>query len=125
MRRYVEVKGYTLIEVLVALVILSISLLGIASLMSSSTRYNAFGGRLTEATTLAQDRLEKFRTTPWANIATGNDTIQGATGITYARAWRVDAIPPPPDDTLKTATVTVNWNDGTNHDIIILSAIAR
>ena len=125
MTRAVKSKGYTLIEVLVALVILSISLLGIASLMSSSTRYNASGGRLTEATTLAQDRLEKFRITPWVNVATGNDTIQGATGITYARAWTVVSNPAPPDDTLKTATVTVNWNDGTNHSVSILSAIAR
>ena len=68
MRCPAKPRGFTLIEVLVALVILAISILGIASLMSTTTKYNASGGRLTEATTLIQDKLEEFRITPYTMI---------------------------------------------------------
>jgi len=115
-------RGFTLIEVLVALVILAISILGIASLMSTTTKYNASGGRLTEATTLIQDRLEILRITPYTMILTTGDVMPGSTGISYGRNWGVAANA---DDTLKVANVTVNWNDGVNHSVSILSAIAK
>ena len=91
------------------MVILSITLLGIASLMATTSKYNASGGHLTQAVTLAQDRLEELRITPWANIITGNDTIPGSTetnGINYARNWNVIPNVASPDDTLKTVNIT-------------------
>jgi len=54
-------KGFTLIEMLISLVILAISLLALAGLMSITTRNNSFGGHITEAATFAQDKLEEFR----------------------------------------------------------------
>ncbi len=124
MRRAKESSGFSLIEVLIALVVLSIALLGMASLMSSATKYNASGGRLTEATTLAQDKLETLRITPWIQIVSSAaaDALVGSRGTNYTRSWVVVANA---DDTLKTVTLTVGWNDGVDHSVSILSAIAK
>jgi hypothetical protein len=94
-----------------------------ASLMSSATKYNASGGRLTEATTLAQDKLEILRITPWIKIGNGVDpVIAGSTGTNYSRSWLVASNA---DDTLKTVNLTVGWNDGVDHSVTILSAIGK
>ena len=119
-------KGFSLIEVLVALVILSICLLGMASLMATTTNNNSYGGHLTEAATLAQDKLEQLRGTPSAMMpvnATITDSPVGSTGITYNRSWV--AVPDilPPGNTLNLVTITVSWTDRTSHSISIVSAI--
>jgi len=119
-------KGFSLVEMLIALVILAISLLALAGLMAATTRNNSFGGHMTEAATFAQDKLEELKAIPWANIVGGTDTKSGSTGITYARTWNVSTLlnpVPPPNDLLKAVTITVNWNDGTSRSINIFSAI--
>lgn len=131
-------KGFTLIEILIALIILSISLLALAGLMAQTTRNNSFGGRITEAATFAQDKLEELRAVSWAAITPGTDRKTGsAIGTDYARNWTVDsnaAVPPLTEPTLKTITITVYWNDkknpfswddSTNRSIRIISAIAN
>ncbi len=109
-----------MIEVLIALIILSISLLALASLMTTTTKNNAFGGSLTEAATLAQDRLEAFRVTNWDEIINGNDTIT-LRGLNYDRTWTVVA----PNNNERRVTVTVNWNDGLARSINVLGIITR
>ena len=120
----VKSKGFTLIEVLISLVILSISLLALAALMGTTTRNTSSGGHLTEATTFAQDKLEELMITPWVQIlpnSMNTDTRVGATGITYTRNWANIV----QNGDLKTITVAVTWNDQTNHSISLLSAISR
>lgn len=126
MNHSIGLKGFSLIEMLIALVILAISLLGLAGLMAATTKNNSFGGHMTEAATFAQDKLEELKAIPWANIVGGTDTKSGSTGITYARTWNVSTLlnpVPPPNDLLKAVTITVNWNDGTSRSINIFSAI--
>ncbi len=121
-------KGFSLIEVLIALVILSISLLALAGLMVYTTKSNSWGGHMTEATTFGQDTLERLRVTPWANLVTNTNPVNpdspitGATGIPYTRTWTVV---PNADDTLRTITVTVTWSDAINHSISFVSAITQ
>lgn len=54
-------RGFTLVEVLVALVILSIGLLGIASLQLSSLRWNQGAAARSQATLLAYDIVDRMR----------------------------------------------------------------
>ena len=113
-------KGFSLIEVLVALVILSIAILATAGLMVTTTKNNSFGKNMTEAATLAQDKMEELLVTPWGNISNNNDVVQvqGSAGIPFTRNWNVaDA------GSLKTITVTVNWNDGIDHTISTVSSM--
>lgn len=128
LKSFMKSKGFSLIEMLIAMVILSISLLALAGLMVTTTKNNSFGSHMTEATTFAQDRLEALRVTPWANIVSGNDIVQGSTGINYNRSWNVSILlnpNPPPNDLQKTVNITVSWNDGINRSIRILSAISN
>jgi type IV pilus modification protein PilV len=60
-------KGFTLIEVLVGLIILSIGLLGIAGMQITSVKGNYFSNNLTQATYVAQDRLEYLKNLPITN----------------------------------------------------------
>jgi len=115
-------KGFTLLEILMAVIILSISLLALAGLMSLTTRNNSFGNHVTEAATFAQDKLEELRAVPWGNITTGADSTTGSTGINYGRNWNVV---PNPADSLRTVTVTINWNDRIDHTIRLLSVISK
>ena len=103
--------GFTLIEILLAIVILSISLLALAALMATTTRNNSFGGHTTEAATLAQDRLERLRVTDWDRILADDvpDTITSLSGITYSRALNVVE-----NGDMKTTTITVSWTDPTS-----------
>ena len=112
--------GFTLIEILIAIIILSISLLALAGLMATTTRNTSFGGNLTEAATFAQDRLEEFRVTQWANIITGSDTRTGSTGIIYTRNWNVVQ-----NGNLRTVTITISWNDRIDHSFSLVSAISQ
>ena len=114
-------KGFSLIEVLIALVILSIAFLGLAGLMVQTTKNNSFGGRMTEAATFAQDKLEELRAVSWVTITPGSDRKTGsAIGTDYARNWNVAT-----NGNLKTITININWNDKTNHSISLLSVITQ
>lgn len=61
--RYIKhrLSGFTLLEVMVALVIFSIGLLGLAGLQSQSLRYNHSAYLQTQATFLAYDILDRMR----------------------------------------------------------------
>lgn len=54
-------SGFTLLEVLVAMLVLSIGLLGLAGLMASSMRNNQSAYHRTQATWLAYDMLDRLR----------------------------------------------------------------
>lgn len=119
-------EGFSLIEVLIALVILAVSLLGMAGLMATTTRNNSYGGHLTEATTLAQDKLEQLRATPSGMIKLNTavtDNPVGSTGITYGRSWVAVPNAAPPGNTLNTITITVSWTDTILRSFSMISAI--
>jgi prepilin-type N-terminal cleavage/methylation domain-containing protein len=113
-------RGFSLVEVLIALCILSIALLALAGLMVTTTRNNSFGSNMTEAATFAQDKVEELKISSWANVVSGADTRPGATGINYARTWTVTDNP---NGTQRWVNITVNWNDLANHSISFLSVI--
>jgi type IV pilus assembly protein PilV len=113
-------RGFSLVEVLVALCILSIALLALAGLMVTTTRNNSFGSNMTEAATFAQDRIEELKVSPWGNVVSGADARTGATGILYTRTWTVTDNA---NFTQRWVNIRVNWNDMAGHSINFLSVI--
>jgi prepilin-type N-terminal cleavage/methylation domain-containing protein len=65
--------GFTLIELMVAIAILSFGILAVATMQTTAMRANFRGYRLTEATTLAQDRIEYLTTQPFDDLVVGLD----------------------------------------------------
>lgn len=61
-------KGFTLIEVLVAISILTIGILGIAGLMGTAVKSSSYSQAMTQATNLAQDRIEALQEIDFNNI---------------------------------------------------------
>jgi prepilin-type N-terminal cleavage/methylation domain-containing protein len=109
----IKLNGFTLIEVLIAIVILSIALLALGGLMVTSTRNNSLGSHLTEASTLAQDMLERLRAQPYWNWNDSEDNPPpGPSGIAYHREW-VSV-----KDSFKAdTTITITWSDPLPHNI--------
>jgi len=53
-------KGFTLIEILIAIVVFAIGILAVGKMQIAAIKGNYFANDLTRATTLAQDRMEKL-----------------------------------------------------------------
>lgn len=67
--------GFTLIEVLIALVVMSIGLLGLAALQIQGMKYNSDAYFRTQATTLAYDIIDRMR----ANATAARSGLYAAT----------------------------------------------
>jgi type IV pilus assembly protein PilV len=106
MRRLRDQGGFTLLEVMIALVVLAIGLLGLASLQIMAIKGNSYGQQMTVASTLAQSQLEQLRRT---TLVAGNfgDTVTAQNGITYSRNWIVTANDP--QQGMNTVTITISW----------------
>jgi type IV pilus assembly protein PilV len=106
--------GFTLIETLVAMVILAIALLGIAQMQISAMQGNRSSYDTTEASAAASDMLEQMVLQSWKDPTAvacppGDSVVRS--NITYTRTCTLGA------GTIgqRTATVTVNWR-GQNRD---------
>ncbi len=62
-------RGFSLIEVLVALVVLSVGLLGLAALQSTAAQFNTGAYTRTQATILAYDMADRIRANRAAALA--------------------------------------------------------
>ena len=103
--------GFTLLELLVAITILAVGLLGIAGLQGTTIRKNVSAMKNTEATALIEDKIEEYRNRPYASIPEEEvvDTNLGSTGQFTRKSIVVNNTPIP--GTTKTITVSVSWLD--------------
>jgi type IV pilus assembly protein PilV len=96
-------QGFTLLEVLVAMVILSVGAMGLASLQIGMIKANAYAKRRTVATNVAQTQVERVRQGQ-ACVPT-----QNSLNPYYAVSCATVAGPNGTQD----VTVTVSWSDPT------------
>lgn len=115
-------NGFSLLEVLIALVILAIGLLAVAQMQITAIKGNAFGSGMTSASSLAANTLERLMALPYndGQLTTYNtwqqDNITGVEGgvnnAGYVREYRVENnTPPRAGMQMKQITVRVVWTD--------------
>ncbi len=76
--RVTEEKGFTLVEIMITIVILSLGLLATASMQMHAVSGNASANRLTEATNLGQDKLEALMALPYTQAFTDENLTDDA-----------------------------------------------
>jgi type IV pilus assembly protein PilV len=94
--------GFTLIEVLISLLIFAVGMLGYAGLEILAIKHMAFSKDFAKANTYAQQLVEQLKSTAWANVANGTDTLEGK----FTRTWGVTT-----KGDIKELTVTVSWSE--------------
>ena len=112
-------NGLSIIEVIFALSIFTIGILAVSTLAISSVSSNASSRRITDATALAEDRLERLAATAYDDINDGQEMV-GAYQITWLVGEGV-LVP-----NTKSITVTVNCPNGwKNTNVIIRHLISK
>jgi prepilin-type N-terminal cleavage/methylation domain-containing protein len=84
-------RGFTVIEILVALTVLALGIAGIMSIQMTALRATAYNRHAAEASVLAEDRMELLRAQPAETLADGEDQVDalgipGSDGF-YRRRW--------------------------------------
>jgi prepilin-type N-terminal cleavage/methylation domain-containing protein len=106
-RRYA--KGFTLIEIMVAIALLSIGLLGMAGLTVGIMRGNALSSEVTTATALAQAKMEDIKRVGYSAATEITEEYNNIAGYPlFKRDTEIDV--DTPDLGMKTVTITVSWN---------------
>ena len=116
-------NGFSLIEVMVALVLLAVGLLAIGGMQIVSIRGNAFSQKVTQATVLTQSKLEDLKKLPFADssLSSGVHDEGVLSGSGFSRSYDVESI----STTLKAVTVSVQWTEETDHSIALSTMKAR
>jgi len=121
--------GFTLIEILIAITIFAIGILGATTMQIMAIQTNAKANRKTEALAVASEQMEKLINQDYADIASsqndvviGDDANENVSDV-YTISWSVvnDA---PVNDT-KTITMAVTWNYKGRHTETISRIVAN
>jgi type II secretory pathway pseudopilin PulG len=113
----------TLVEIMVAMILLAIALAWLAPMMVVSMRSNRLGADLTRAATLAQDKFEEFKNKSHNYLLShpsGQDTVG-----TLIRSWTIEE--DPGQDDLLRIVLTLGWMDqeGGDHQVSFTTLQAR
>ena len=132
--RGVSGRGFTLLEVVVAMLLLVLVLGGLMALQIRSVRSNTFSNCLTVASSLARNQIESLRASSsadWDGLVDGTftepvsdtDLDTQSVRMAYTREWKIET---DPDGRMRRVSVTVSWNqDGIPHRFDASTKIAK
>ena len=110
--------GFTLLEVLVAMVILTVGLLGMASLSIGIIKGNELSKEVSSATTCAREKMEDVERLGYADTPATSGTVTEAynsiTEYPHCKRETIIAVDTPATD-MKTITITVYWDSDSHH----------
>jgi type IV pilus assembly protein PilV len=117
-------NGFTLIEVMIALVVMSIGLTALAAVQISAIRGNAFSKRMTTAVSIADGKMEQIKNGSYASIISESATQVTQSNMNFTRQVMVTNNSPLANT--KTVNVTVSWSDGSNsHSVPITTIVSQ
>jgi len=108
-------RGLTLLELVIAIAILTLASAGLMELSARSTHGNLRSKDEAAATALAVEKLEELKNRGYTSLAAGHDEIteSGGTGsFTYSRDWAISGEHLVAGMPAKVLTVTVRWLPG-------------
>lgn len=110
-------SGFSLVEVMVAITIIGVGILSLASLFPLSARKVTHGDLESRATFQAQAKMEELKRTPWTQLVdgAGADTVEAG----LSRSWTIRDGSPVAG--MKTVSVGVSWSDGRGPRTVLLS----
>lgn len=109
LKRVRQLKGFTLVEALLALLILSIALLAIASLVIATTKLMSHSFDRETATSFAAERLDNME-------KDYDEIINGAENIgKFSLVWTVANV-----SDVKTVEITVSWGGAAGPNSIVM-----
>jgi type IV pilus assembly protein PilV len=105
-------SGFTLIEVMIALIILAVGLLALMTMQIVSIKANAFSSEMTYAAMLGQSKLEAVRNMNYDDVVAADPAAYSidptlTKGVKYTIERQVQNDTPATD--MKTVTLIVNW----------------
>ena len=144
-KKHFKNRGFTILEVMVALVFLAVGLLGIAGLHLATISGNHSASHITMAVNLAEDKIEELKRLEFADPALSDtDSVKTDVGTNIrgnttlftnpdhgddspvsgmVRVWNVaDATPA---IGLKTVTVIVGWEQQSWHYVALTTIIRK
>ncbi len=107
-------RGFTLLEVLVAVTILSFASLAMAKLQVGTLQANAYAKRRTIALNFAQDKIEKVR---------GGQACNAASLVYGSLSFSLACLSVTGPNNTRNVTVTVSWSDPTQQSVQIQTLI--
>lgn len=117
-------RGFSLVEVMVAMTILSIGLLGLAGLQATAINGNRHGNATTGATALAQVTIEQIRNRDYDDVTYTNfpASTSNVDGSIYDRGILIEDNTPLNE--LKRVTVTVSWRKAGLHQVVLRTIVS-
>ena len=116
-------SGFSLIEVLIALVLFAVGALSVGAMQIGSIKGNSFSQEVTQATVLSQEKLEELRKTDFddSDLSAGHHDEGTLNGSGFSRSYDVVST----SATLKAVTVTVRWTEDIDHSVSLSTMKAR
>lgn len=112
-------RGYTLIEVLIAMVILVAMYPAISTLVSGSRKAQVSGFRMEQASSLAETTIDSLATLPSGAWTTGS-AQRDIAGVVYTASWTRPGGAAP-----WIFPVTITWVQGSLQHSVSLPAVLR